>query len=138
MMSRKPKVLLVDDSPQVLDQQKVFLERTGVEIVCASTGPEAIKKIHMEHPEVVFLDLMLPEMNGDAVCRFIKSDPKLSETAVVIVTARSDEETMQRCFQCGCDAFVGKPFSAPEILGKLKVVLDDKEIYLDWDRLVKG
>ena len=86
---------------------------------------------------MVFLDLMLPEVSGDAVCRFIKNDPRLVNTAVVIVTGKSDEETMQTCFRCGCDAFVTKPFKAEEILKKLKVVLDDKEIYLDWDRLIE-
>lgn len=136
LMQKNARVLLVDDSPQVLDQQKGLLQKTGVSISTAGTGPEAIKKIHMERPEIVFLDLMLPEMNGDAVCRFIKSDPKLSDIAVVIVTARTDEETMKRCFQCGCDAFVTKPFTAQEILDKLKVVLDEKEIYLDWDCLL--
>lgn len=134
-MVKRAKVLLVDDSPPVLAQEKAFLEKTGVEIFTAASGPEAIKKIHMAKPDLVFLDLMMPEMGGDAVCRFIKKDPRLANVTVIIVTAKTDEQTMQACFSCGCDAFVKKPFSADEILNKLKVVLDEKEIYLDWDRL---
>jgi len=134
-MQKQAKVLLVDDSPQVLDQEKKLIERTGVSISLACTGPEAIKKIHIERPDVVFLDLMLPEMGGEAICRFIRADPRLKDTAVVIVTGKTGGGTMQECFNCGCDAFVTKPFTAGEILNKLKVILDDKEIYLDWDRL---
>jgi two-component system alkaline phosphatase synthesis response regulator PhoP len=137
-MAKKAKVLLVDDSVPVLNQERSLLERTGVTISTASTGTEAIKKIYRDRPDVVFLDLMLPEMSGDAVCRFIKNDSRVANTAIVIVTGKDDELTMQRCFQSGCDAFVSKPFKAEEILKKLKVVLDDKEIYLDWDRLIEG
>lgn len=138
MKEKRAKVLLVDDSPQVLEQQKAVLGKTGVDIITAHTGPEAIKKIHIEQPDVIFLDLMLPEMNGDEVCRFIKKDPRLKNIPVIIVTAREEEQTMQRCFRCGCDAFVKKPFTAQELLEKLKVVLDEKEIFLDWDKLTVG
>lgn len=130
-------MLLVDDSPQVLEQEKRLLEKTGVVISVAYTGPEAIKKIHIERPDVVFLDLMLPEMGGEAVCRFVRSDPRLKDIAVVIVTGKTGGGTMEECFNCGCDAFVTKPFTVEEILNKLKVILDDKEIYLDWDRLME-
>lgn len=127
---------MVDDSNKALQQEKKLLERTGVKIITASTGPEAVKMVHTERPDIVFLDLMLPEMGGDAVCRFIKSDPKLSDVAVIIVTARTEEKVMQRCFQCGCDAYVTKPFKPEELLRKLKVILDEKEIYLNWDKLL--
>ncbi len=123
--SKSARVLLVDDSAKALEQEKKLMEKTGVQILTASTGPEAIKKVHMDKPDIVFLDLMLPEMGGDAVCRFIKSDPKLAGIAVIIVTARTEEKVMQRLFQCGCDAYVTKPFKPEELLRKLKVVLDE-------------
>ncbi len=137
-MNKNAKVLLVDDSAQVLEEEKNLLEKTGVDITYAYTGPEAIKRVHMEKPDLVFLDLMLPEMGGDAVCRYIKNDPKLEETAVIMVTARADEQTMQTCFRCGCDAYVTKPFQPDELLRKLKVILDEKEIYIDWEKLLNG
>lgn len=136
MKEKVAKVLLVDDSPQVLEQQKAVLEKTGVDIITAHTGPEAIKKIHLEKPDIVFLDLMLPDMNGDEVCRFIKNDPRLKDIAVIIVTAREESQIMQRCFRCGCDAYIKKPFTAQELLEKLKVILDEKNILLDWEKLV--
>ena len=136
--SKSARVLLVDDSAKALEQEKKLLEKTGIQILTALTGPEAIKRVHTDRPDIVFLDLMLPEMGGDAVCRFIKSDPKLADIAVIIVTARTEEKVMQSCFMCGCDAYVTKPFKPEELLRKLKVVLDEKEIYLDWDKLLEG
>ena len=136
--SKSARVLLVDDSAKVLEQEKKLLEKIGVSILTALTGPEAIKRVHMDKPDIVFLDLMLPEMGGDAVCRFIKSNPKLADIAVIMVTARTEEKVMQRCFQCGCDAYVTKPFKPEELLRKLKVVMDEKEIYLEWDKLLEG
>ena len=138
MSAKRARILLVDDSAQVLEQEKKLLEKTGVELFTAFTGPEAIKAIHLNQPDLVFLDLMLPEMGGDAVCRFIKNDPKLKNIAIIMVTARKDEKTMQQCFQCGCDAYVTKPFTPEELLRKLKVILDEKEIDLDWDKLLEG
>lgn len=136
MAEKKGKVLIVDDNEAMLEQEKALLEKTGLEIVLARSGPEAIKQTYTKKPDLIFLDLMLPGMNGDEVCRFIKNDKELAEVAVIIVTARTDQESMQRCYRCGCDAYVTKPVTATELLRKLKVVLDDKEIYLDWDKLV--
>ena len=133
---KKAKILLVDDSAEILKQEKALLEKTGVDVITAFTGPEAIKLVHSEKPDLVFLDLMLPEMSGDAVCRYIKKDPNLANIAVIMVTALNDEKTMQSCFRCGCDAYVTKPFKPDELLRKLKVILDEKEIYLDWERLL--
>ena len=134
--SKSAKALLVDDSAKVLEQEKNLLEKAGVKVITAGSGPEAIKKVHTEKPDIVFLDLFMPEMGGDVVCRLIKSDPKISDTAIIMVTASSEEKSMQSCFQSGCDAYVTKPFRAQELLRKLKVILDEKEIYLDWDRLL--
>ena len=134
--TKTAKVLLVDDSNKALQQEKNLLERTGVQVTTALTGPEAIKLVYTDKPDIMFLDLMLPEMGGDAVCRFIKSNPRLADISVIIVTARTEEEVMQRLFQCGCDAYVTKPFKPEELLRKLKVVLDEKEIYLNWDKLL--
>lgn len=138
MARKKARVFLVDDSVQVLEQEKNLLEKTGVSVTTAFTGPEAIKHVHTDKPDLVFLDLMLPEMGGDAVCRFIKNDPKLEDIAIIMVTSRNDEQTMQQCFRCGCDAYVTKPFKPEELLSKLKVILDEKEIYLNWDQLLEG
>lgn len=134
--SKKAKILLVDDSPEVLKHEKYLLEKAGVDVITAPNGPEAIKKIHLEKPDLVFLDLMMPGLTGDAVCRIIRNDPNLADVAVIIVTARTDDATMQSCFRCGCDAYVTKPFTPEELLSKLKVILDEKEIYLDWDKLL--
>ena len=129
----KPKILLVDDQKSILDLERSYLKGTGLQIVTASTGSEALQMIISKRPDVVFLDLMLPGMNGDAVCNFVKNRKELKDIAVIILTAKDDQSSLQRCFKCGCDAYVTKPISREEFLSKIKFVLDDKEIYLNWD-----
>lgn len=126
-------ILLVDDQKSILDLERSFLKGTGLRVVTASTGSEALKAIITERPDVVFLDLMLPGMNGDAVCNFVKGREELKDISVIILTAKDDQSSLQRCFQCGCDAYVTKPISREEFLSKIKFVLDEKGIYLSWD-----
>ena len=128
----KPAILLVDDQKSIIDLEKSFLKGADLQIITASTGSEALQSIIKERPDVVFLDLMLPGMNGDAVCNFVKNREELKDTAVIILTAKDDQNSLQRCFKCGCDAYVTKPISRDEFLDKIKFVLDEKGIYLNW------
>jgi CheY-like chemotaxis protein len=128
-----PTILLVDDQKSTLDLEKSFLEGTGLQVITASGGSEALKMVVTKRPDVIFLDLMLPEMNGDVVCNFVKNREELKDIAVIILTAKDDPASLQRCFQCGCDAYVTKPISQEEFLDKIKFVLDEKGIYLNWD-----
>ncbi|UCD84385.1 MAG: response regulator [Deltaproteobacteria bacterium] len=128
----KPAILLVDDQKSIIDLEKSFLKGADLQIITASTGSEALQSIIKERPEVVFLDLMLPGMNGDAVCNFVKNREELKDTAVIILTAKDDQNSLQRCFKCGCDAYVTKPITRDEFLDKIKFVLDEKGIYLNW------
>ncbi len=129
----KPTILLVDDVKSTLDLEKSFLEGTDLQVITASNGSEALKMIITKRPEVVFLDLMLPGMNGDAVCNFVKNRKELKDISVIILTAKDDPGSLQRCFQSGCDAYVNKPISREEFLSKIKLVLDEKGIYLNWN-----
>jgi len=79
----KQKILLVDDSPSIIAMESEFLKELGLEIITASTGTEALRKITQEKPVLVFLDLMLPELNGDILCKYIKEKEELKDTAVI-------------------------------------------------------
>lgn len=123
----KPKILLVDDVRGILDQEKEILSCLDVDFLMAEHGTEALKVITQEKPNIVLLDLMLPGMNGDTICKFVKARPELQKTAVVIVTARDDERELQRCFASGCDAYVTKPIDAADLLNKVQILLDEIE-----------
>lgn len=125
------KILVVDDSVGVLREMVRILKQTGLEVLTASSGTEAMKLMIREKPILVFLDLMLPEMNGDVVCKFIKGMPEIKCTPVIIVTA-AGEQHLQRCFQSGCDAYVIKPVSEDDILQKVKTVFDERDIPVSW------
>ncbi len=124
----KPRILLVDDSPSILNIEKEFLKGLNLEILTASTGTEALRKITTEKPVLVFLDLMLPELNGDILCKYIKGKEELKDIAVIIVTAKDDPKQIQRCYQAGCDAYVVKPIKEQDIVEKTKIILSEKGI----------
>jgi len=125
------KILVVDDSVGVLREMVRILKQTGLEVITASSGMEAMKMMMAEKPILVFLDLMLPEMNGDIVCKFIKGMPDIKDTPVIIVTA-AGEQYLQRCFQSGCDAYIIKPVSENDILQKVKTIFDERNIPVSW------
>ena len=108
--------MLVDDVRLFLNLEETFFRRTGCEIFTAQNGPEAIRIAKKEKPDLILLDLLMPEMNGDEVCRVIKSDVELKNTKVIMVSTQSDEETVQRCKRMGCDDYITKPINQRELL----------------------
>lgn len=121
------RVLLVDDVQAVIDEESRFLADTDAEILSATDGMAALREIKEKRPHVVFLDLNLPLMNGDVVCRAVKNIPELSSTAIIMVSADSDEKSLQRCYTCGADAYVIKPMSKEDMLEKLELVASEVE-----------
>ncbi len=133
-MTNRAKILLVDDVVAILDEEERILKQfSELEIFRAESGAEAVKKVASERPDVVFLDLMLPDLNGEQICRVIKSKPELEDTAVIIVTGRDDQEHLQRAFQAGCDAYVTKPFNGDDLVEKVRILLAEKGIMLGDD-----
>lgn len=128
----KAKILLVDDVAAILDEEERIVKALSPELTVlkVGTGQEAIKTIVAQRPDVVFLDLILPDLHGDAVCKWVKSKPELADVNIVIVTARNDEAQLQRSFQSGCDAYVTKPIDAEDIKNKVNMLLSEKGIYL--------
>jgi len=120
MSGKKEKILIADDMETFLRLEKMLLERSGYDIIMAKTGGEAIKKIQTEKPMLVFLDLLMPDMNGDAVCRFIKSTKGLKHTPVIMVTTKSDPESKERCLQAGCDDYITKPVTQRDLFETIK------------------
>lgn len=131
-MSSKAKILLVDDVAAILEEEERVVKSLSPDITVlkVGTGQDAIKAIVAQRPDVVFLDLILPDLHGDAVCKWVKSKPELADVNIVIVTARNDEAQLQRSFQSGCDAYVTKPIDAEDIKNKVNMLLSEKGIYL--------
>lgn len=112
------KILLVDDVRLFLNLEETFFRRTGCRIFTAQNGKEAIDIAKREKPELILLDLLMPEMDGSEACRTIKRDPELKNTKIIMVTTQSDEETVKTCRAAGCDDYVTKPINQRDLLQK--------------------
>jgi len=124
-MEAKPKVkiLIADDMETFLRLEKMLLEHSGFDIIMAKSGAEALKKIQTEHPDLVFLDLMMPDINGENVCRFVKTNKTLQHIPVVMVTTRAEEEYVDRCKKAGCDDYLKKPITKRDLLDMISKFL---------------
>lgn len=114
------KILVVDDVKFFIELQKSFLKRTNCNLLTASNGREALEIIKTERPDLVLMDLYMPEMNGDECCKIVKSDPELKQIPVIMVTKAGEEDEKARCFLAGCDEFVTKPINRMDLLSKVK------------------
>lgn len=109
-MDRK-KILLADDVELFLALEKTLFRREHFNLLTARDGHQAFELIAAERPDLVFMDLYMPGMNGDECCRRVKNDPDLRSTPVVMVTQGGREEDLARCRQAGCDEILLKPIN---------------------------
>ena len=120
------KILIVDDEVHIralLEQTLEELEDEGVEILTASNGAEGLELIQQEAPDLVFLDVMMPQMNGYDVCRTVKKDLAIDDVFIVLLTAKGQEVDREQGLDVGADVFTTKPFDPDEIVGIAERVL---------------
>jgi two-component system alkaline phosphatase synthesis response regulator PhoP len=120
------KILIVDDEPHLrtlIQQTLEDLEYEGVELLTASNGEEALATIRKEEPNLVFLDVMMPKVNGFDVCNAVKHDLGLSHIHIILLTAKGQEFDRQRGQQVGADLYMTKPFDPDALMAKARSVL---------------
>jgi CheY-like chemotaxis protein len=110
------KILLVDDADLFLDLEKSYLKRESFTFLTAKSGVEALENIRSQKPDLILLDLLMPGMDGDTVCRELKADPATHSIPVVLISSSKDPELQKRCYAAGCDAYVSKPLKRDELL----------------------
>ena len=113
-------VLIVDDDPQIREVLEVALGQGGFQTLTASDGAEGVRLARARKPDLIVLDIGLPEMDGFAVCREVRRD---SEVPILFLTARNDEIDRVLGFELGGDDYVAKPFSPRELLGRVRAIL---------------
>ena len=124
----KKKILLVDDVNLFIELEKTFLLRKkDFEILTANSGEEALAIVAAERPDLVYMDLHMPGMNGDECCRQIKGSARGNETFVVMVTSDGSEEVKARCIAAGCDEIITKPINRTIFMSFAKRYLDVHE-----------
>ncbi|MEP7286126.1 MAG: response regulator [Chloroflexota bacterium] len=125
-MNTSKKILIVDNERHIrilLTQALHKLEKVGVQIFAAENGLEALRLIDIEHPDLIFLDLMMPGLHGFDVCRLIKSDPTMKHSHIIILTARSQSVDKQMGSISGADEYLVKPFDPMKILEHAGTIL---------------
>ena len=120
----KPKILLVDDTKLVLELEKSFLKLSHVEVLTAMNGVEALELIRKNPPDLIFMDMNMPEMDGVACCTELKADPFLCSIPVIMLTTAGREGDRERAKQAGCDDFLTKPIDRREFLEKARQFTD--------------
>ena len=119
----RQKILIVDDELDALTALKRALEADNYNVIEASDGLSAIEKVKTEKPDVVLLDLMMPEMDGIEACKHLKSDPKYKHIPIIMLTARGEIDNKIEGIEMGADDYVTKPFNLPELKARIKMVL---------------
>jgi len=119
----RPKILIVDDEPEAVELIEFNVRQAGFEVLTADDGAEALKKARSALPNLIVLDLMLPEVDGLEVCKMLRRDPATSAIPVVMVTAKAAEIDRILGLELGADDYVTKPFSPRELVLRIKNVL---------------
>jgi len=120
------KILIVDDDPLIrnlLGQILESFEEKGVQLLNANNGIVAIEIVKKEKPDIIFLDVMMPKMNGFEVCSIIKNDLLLNNIYIIMLTAKGQEIDKQKAKGIGADFYITKPFNIKEIIEKVSDIL---------------
>ncbi len=118
-----PRILIVDDLPENVRLLRSLLEPLGCQLLSASNGREALERVAAQLPDLILLDLVMPDLNGLAVLERLKQEPRTRLIPVVIITALHGEPDKVRAIECGADDFLNKPFSKAELLARTKALL---------------
>jgi two-component system, OmpR family, alkaline phosphatase synthesis response regulator PhoP len=119
-------ILVVDDEPFILRSLSFVLRKQGYDVHEARNGLEALKAVRAHQPDLVFLDVMMPEKNGYEVCQEIKDDPKLQSTHVIMLTAKGQESDRVQGLSAGADEYMTKPFSPSRIIARVREVMAER------------
>ena len=120
------KLLIVDDESHIrmlIEQTLEELEENGVDFFTAENGEQALEIIKKENPQLVFLDVMMPKMNGMEVCRRVKKELNMDDVYIVLLTAKGQELDRKKGQEVGADIYMTKPFDPESLLQKAKEVL---------------
>jgi len=123
-MDKKPRILCVDDEPELLSLTSEILRAAGYEVIEASSGNECLSITKKEHPDLILLDVNLPDLNGLDLCRRLKADPGLAGTYVVLISGTVISSDMQaEGLDAGADGYIARPISNHELLARIQAIV---------------
>jgi DNA-binding response OmpR family regulator len=121
-MSDRKKILVVDDEEDILHFLELVLREKGYQVVTASGGPEALTRAQLEKPDLVLLDIMMPQMDGWEVLKLLRVDEETAQIPVAMLSARTEAKDRVQGLQEGAVDYICKPFSLQELLAKIDAI----------------
>lgn len=128
-MNRQPQILIVDDEPTARDTLEAFLYPENYKLIFAFNGPEALKQLQDLQPDVILLDVMMPDMDGYEVCQRIKGSATSQHIPLILITALNSKEDVVRGLDAGADEFLSKPINGLELRARVRSMLRIKNQY---------
>jgi DNA-binding response OmpR family regulator len=119
----KPKILIVDDEPDAIELLAFNLRNSGFDVITAEDGAQALKKAKQDNPDLMVLDVMIPEIDGMEVCKLLRRDNATAKLPVIMLTAKAAEIDRVLGLEIGADDYVTKPFSPRELVLRIKKLL---------------
>lgn len=124
----KRRILVVEDEESLLKLESILLTSKGYDVTGVGDGTAALREVAVNRPDLVILDIMLPEIDGFEVCRRIKGDPATAAIPVVMLTAKKNSQDFARGVQVGADAYVTKPFKSARVIEVIEGLLGGKGV----------
>ena len=128
MENKVAKILIIDDEPDILEFLSYNLKKKGFEVDIASSGAEGIRIAVEKIPDLIVLDIMMPEMDGIETCQLLRAEPILKDVLILFLTARGEDYSQLAGFEAGADDYVRKPVSLQVLLSRIQALLRRKII----------
>lgn len=118
-------ILVADDEPYVLRSLEFILKKEGYRVLTAADGQEALDKAVEERPDLLLLDIQMPRMDGNSVCRSLRENPERKDVYIVMITAKGQEADRLQSLECGANEYITKPFSPRKVISRVKEILGE-------------
>ncbi len=120
----RKKILIVEDIPGLIHILQLEVQRLGYETILASNGEESVEMAIAQLPNLIMMDIMMPEMDGLEAARLIRENPKTRSIPIIAVTALSSRKDKKKCLESGCDDYLCKPFTASQLSSSITTLLE--------------
>lgn len=131
----KSKILVVDDEEPIREYESGLLSELGHEVLTAADGAEALRLAHEQQPDLLLLDIMMPEMSGIEVCQQLRDDPRTRHIRVIVVSGLDSKRALEESIIAGADDFLAKPINALELMVRVRSILRVRHIVDEEKRL---
>lgn len=118
------RILIVDDEPSIVMSLEYLLRRKKYDVLIARNGTEALQALGKDLPDLILLDIMMPDVDGYEICEYVKTSPTLKHIKVIFLSAKSKKSDIEKGRSLGADAYVVKPFSTKDLLAKINDLIN--------------